>query len=148
MRYAIYNLQEEEHCQKMKNLAVDKHCPVFCFAICPNFLINNVCKTSHRRSLVRKKRLDEFFVLPCELEIWVLELLMTYAPAKICRDFYKKVSACHLEFSEYFKIKCYQTCRGLYSFVLPLSSPRKTRTDASQTLFTGWMCVPHSPPMA
>ena len=86
--------------------------------------------------------------MPCELEIWVLELLMTYAPAKICRDFYKKVLACHLKFSEYFKIKCYQTCRGLYSFVLSLSSPRKTRTDASQTLFTGWMCVPHSPPMA
>ena len=62
--------------------------------------------------------------------------------------FYKKVSTCHLQFSEYFKIKCYHTCRGLYSFVLPLSSPKKTRTDAIQTLFTGWMCVPHSPPMA
>ena len=69
-------------------------------------------------------------------------------PAEICGYFYKKVSACHLQFSEYFKIKCYHTCRGLYSFVLPLSSPKKTRTDAIQTLFTGWMCVPHSPPMA
>ena len=38
----------------------------------------------------------------CELEIWVLELLMAFAPAKIYRDFYKKVSACHLKFSEYF----------------------------------------------
>ena len=69
-------------------------------------------------------------------------------PAEICEFFYKKVSNCRLQFTEYFQIKCYHTCRGLYPFVLPLSSPKKTRTDAIQTLFTGWMCVPHSPPMA
>ena len=69
-------------------------------------------------------------------------------PAEICEFFYKKLSTCRLQFSEYFKIKCYHTCRGLYPFVLPLSSPKKTRTDAIQTLFTRWMCVPHSPAMA
>ena len=74
--------------------------------------------------------------------------LGTRTLAEICRYFYKKVSTCHLKFTEYFKIKCFHSCRGLYSFVLPLSSPKKTRSDTIQTLFTGWMCVPHSPPVA
>ena len=40
----------------------------------------------------------------CKLEIWVLELLMRFAPAEICGYFYKKVSTCHLRFTGYFKI--------------------------------------------
>ena len=74
--------------------------------------------------------------------------LAEICPAEIWRYFYKKVSTCHLKFTEYFKIKCFHSCRGLYLFVLPLSSPNKTRSDAIQTMFIGWMCVPHSPPVA
>ena len=36
--------------------SVGKHCPVFFFSpFAPNFSRNNVCKTSYRRSLVRKR---------------------------------------------------------------------------------------------
>ena len=62
--------------------------------------------------------------------------LAEICPAEICRYFYEKVSTCHLKFTEYFKIKCFHSCRGLYSFVLPLSSTKKTRSYAIQTLFT------------
>ena len=66
----------------------------------------------------------------CQLKIWVLELLMRFADI-----FTRKYRPVNL-FTEYFKIECFHTCRGLYSFVLPLSSPKKTQIDAIQTLFT------------
>ena len=35
--------------------SVGKHCPVFFAPFPPNFLRNNVCKTSYQRSLVQKR---------------------------------------------------------------------------------------------